>query len=91
MPSAGLTAASHFHNAREEKQRKDENPRRARHQDGGSQGHEESGSVAICLKLGEQAVSWQRSHLPAVGIFQAHQKKMVTCITEQCLLVLKYR
>ena len=30
---------------------------------------------AICLKLGEQAVAWLRSHLPATEIFHIYQKK----------------
>ena len=47
---------------------------------------------AICLKLGEQAVAWLRSHLPATEIVHIYQKKKKsTCITEQCLLVLTYR
>ena len=47
----------------------------ARHQDGGSQDHEQSDALAICLKLGEQAVAWLRSHLPATEIFQIYPKK----------------
>ena len=64
----------------------------SRYQDGGSQGREQSGSLAIHLKLRKQDVAWQRSHLPATEIFQTHQKKkkkkILTHITEQCLSVL---
>ena len=67
----------------------------ARRQDGGSQDHEQSDALAICLKLGEQAVAWLRSHLPATEIVQIYQKKKKkkksTCITEQRLLVLTCR
>lgn len=40
----------------------------SRYQDGGSRGYEQSGFLAICLKLRKQAVAWQRSHLPATEI-----------------------
>lgn len=62
----------------------------SRYQDGGSQGREQSGSLAIHLKLRKQAVAWQSSHLPARDISNSpkKKKKILTHITEQCLSVL---
>ena len=60
---------------RRNKEKMSIHPLGARHQDGGSQDHEQSDALAICLKLGGQAVAWLRSHLPATEIFQIYQKK----------------